>query len=310
MSHRFLVIASMGSSGTKWLEEMLMLLPPLHVARWIPGLPPEYKKTIELNPMLRRVDMQNHSLRTLMPIDCLFEEVLRVCPPSPLYVVSHFHYAQSLQNNYQKYPSRIPHRLAYLYSCPIKSMRSAIKNQLHYTTQGAVNEEALRREVEVQPKLLALIAQTEKHFNMTLSDMQRIGIARHIFRTLAAFEDLQLAQQMGARMLHFESLKQEPMLMQALLDWASDGDCVPELPALESIYAGSGDLAKYHYEGYKFADENQDALIAAPYDGEAIWNAMSDWQRYFFRETIKLLPVDYVDFYALLGVELDYLKTA
>lgn len=308
MQRNFLVIATMGSSGQKWLEEMLKRIPGINVAHWIPGLPADYKKTIEHNPMLRRVDMQNHTLRTVMPLECLFEEVQRVCPPTPLYVVSHFHTALSLWNNYQKYPNPPTHKVAYLYGCPIKRFRSAMKNNLHYTTQSAIDVEALARSVEHTPRLNVLIKDTEKHFNIILTQEQRIFIALQIFRSIETAEDIQRAEILNARMLNFEALKTEPVLMQALLAWATEDGFIHDLELLIKLYSKSADLAKYNYVGYVYADQNQDALIAAPYAGEAIWAAMSEWQRYFFRQAVALLPFDYIDFYDELGIDVSYMR--
>jgi predicted alpha/beta hydrolase family esterase len=310
MTDNFLVIASMGGSGQKWLEEMLRQVPSVNMANWIPAMPAEYKKTIEHNPMLRKIDLQNHSLRTLMPLDCLLEETLRLYSPAPLTVIAHFHNATSLWQNYQKYPNPMKHKVAYLYGCPIKRLRSTIKNQLHYATQDVVDAEALRREVAALPQLGALIADTEQKFAMTLTDIQRISIARLIYVNLSMCEDLQRADLLDARMLNFETLKREPAAMRALLAWATDDAFVPQEQSLTALYAQSDDLAKYHYEGYQFADDNQEALIAAPYDGEAIWSAMNDWQRYMFLQMTKLLPFDYIDFYNELGIDLSYLKAS
>lgn len=310
MSNHFLILATLGACGRKWLEEILLRVDGVGVARWIPGMPREYKPTIEHNPMLRKIDLQHHSLRVLMPLDCLLEEVQRVCPPAPLHVVSHFHTAMSLWNNYQKYPGPMPHKAAYLYGCPLKRLRSAIKNQLHYVTQGVVDEEALRREITHLPQLQALIESTEKRFAITLTDVQRISIARLIHFNLMVCEDIQRAEIMGMHMLNFETLKREPVLMQGLLAWASEGAVVPDETTLAAHYAGNEDLAKCVYSGYQQADGNVEALIAAPYDGEAIWNAMNDWQRFMYLEMTKLLPFDYVDFYDELGIDLTYLKAA
>lgn len=311
MTPKFVLITSMGSAGQKWLEEMLAQFSGLHVTRWFPALPPDYKKTIELNPMLRKVDLQNHSLRTLMPLDCLFEEVLRCCPPSPLHVVSHFHSATSLWNNYQKYPNReIAHKVAYLYGCPIKRLRSAIKNQLHYTTQNVIDNEGLLSALEHMPQLRQLIADTEKHCAITLTEMQRISIARLIHYSVSVCEDIQRAELLGAHMLNFEVLKKEPVVLQAFLAWASDGELLPDEQTVAGLYRGTDDLAKYHYDGYAHTDSNQQSLIEAPYDGEAIWHAMNDWQRYMYRQMTKLLPFDYIDFYYDLGIDLSYMKAA
>lgn len=308
MTANFLVIATMGSSGQKWLEEMLKKLPKVNLAHWITAMPPEYKKTIELNPMLRRVDMQNNTLRRLMPLDCLFEEVLRLYPPAPLNVVSHFHHAQSLWNNYQKYPNPMPHKVAYLFGCPIKRLRSAIKNNLHYTTQHAINEEALQLTVENTPQLQALVKNTEDHFSMTLTCEQRIFFALQMYRSLEICEDIRRAEILDARMINFEILKREPLLMQSLLAWASNDAYIPQESEINELYSGNENLAQYHYVGYKYADAAQEAIIAAPYEGKAIWESMSDWQRYFFQQTIKLSPIDYIDFYDELGIDISYMR--